>query len=76
MIKSKSEKPVSMIELDLTGPDGNAFYLLGLAKHLGKGMGKSQEAIKAIIDDMTASNYEHLLEVFETYFGDQVIMYK
>ena len=33
MIKSKKYKKVG-IEIDLTGPDGNAFAILGLAKRL------------------------------------------
>ena len=32
MIKRKREK--SGIEIDLTGPNGNAFYLIGAAKNL------------------------------------------
>ena len=31
MIKSKENKPKRNIEIDLTGPQGNAYYLLGLA---------------------------------------------
>ena len=33
MIKSKSEMRKGPIEIDLTGPDGNAFVLLGMAKN-------------------------------------------
>ena len=32
MIQKKKES--GMIEIDLTGPDGNVFYLLGMAKKL------------------------------------------
>ena len=32
MIKKKSEKRKGPIEIDLTGPEGNAFVLLGYAK--------------------------------------------
>jgi len=36
MIKSKKE---TGIEIDLTGPNGNAFYLLGTAGNLAKQLG-------------------------------------
>ena len=35
-IKSINDKPQLPIEIDLTGPDGNAFVLLGKAKNLAK----------------------------------------
>lgn len=35
MIKSIKDKPNShLMEIDLTGPDGNVFYLMGVAKRL------------------------------------------
>ena len=37
MIKSKKE--TFGIEIDLTGPNGNAFYLLGTASNLAKQLG-------------------------------------
>jgi hypothetical protein len=36
MIKSKSEMRRGPIEIDLTGPDGNAHVLLGMAKDFAK----------------------------------------
>ena len=38
MIKSKENKKVG-IEIDLTGPDGNAYAILGLAKRLCREFG-------------------------------------
>jgi hypothetical protein len=35
-IVPRSEKPHRKIEIDLSGPEGNAFYLIGLAKKLYK----------------------------------------
>ena len=73
MIKSKSEIKDRGIEIDLTGPHGNAFYLLGTAKNLAKQLELDWEEISK---DMKSANYEHLLEVFEEYFGDYVTLYK
>lgn len=72
MIKSKSELKRG-IEIDLTGPDGNAFYLLAVASKFAKQIGFDE---KEIIKDMTSSDYEHLLEVFDSYFGELVTLYR
>jgi hypothetical protein len=59
------------IIIDLTGPDGNAFYLMGLAKKYGRQMGL---AVDNIIAEMKSGDYEHLLEVFEKHFGHFIIL--
>jgi hypothetical protein len=61
------------IEIDLQGPEGNAFHLLGVAKRLAEQLGKDQTAI---LEEMQSGDYEHLLEVFDREFGDQVTLYK
>lgn len=74
MIKSKSEMPKSgKVEIDLTGPDGNAFVLLGIAKQMAENLGKDYAPI---INRMKSGNYENLLNVMEEEFGDFVIMYR
>lgn len=72
MIKSIDEK-LSTIEIDLTGPEGNAFVLLGYANKFAKQLGLDAEAIKK---DMMSSDYEHLIEVFDQHFGTFVTLYK
>jgi hypothetical protein len=71
-IKSKSEMP-SEITIDLTGPDGNAFALMGYAKNFSRQLGIDS---KPIIKDMMSGDYEHLLEVFEENFGSFVTLYR
>ena len=72
MITSKRPKKTK-IEIDLLGPEGNAFALLGIARDL---------AIKLDLDwnyihtEMTSGDYENLLQVMEHYFGDLIIMYR
>ena len=74
MIKSKKEFIEKRgIEIDLTGPDGNAHVLLGYAHNLAKQLKKDDEAIR---EDMTSDDYEHLLEVFDREFGDYVTLYR
>ena len=55
--------------IDLTGPQGNAFYLLGTASKLCKQIGISSERTDEILDEMRSSDYENLIKVFDKYFG-------
>lgn len=72
MIRNK--KQPSEIILDLTGPDGNAFALMGHAMNFGKQLGFSKLAIDGIIEEMKLSDYENLVSVFDKYFGDYVVL--
>ena len=73
MIKDKSEMEKRGLEIDLTGPDGNAFVLMGYASNLAKQLKKDEKAIK---EDMQSGDYDHLVEVFDREFGDYVTLYK
>jgi len=73
MIKKKEEKD---IEIDLTGPDGNAFVLLGYAKQFARQLGYSKEDQTQLIELMTSGDYENLLEVFDDHFGSFVTLYR
>ena len=39
------------MEIDLTGPEGNAFVLIGYAQTWGRQLGYSEHRIKCIIDE-------------------------
>ena len=71
MIKSKIEK--SGIEIDLTGPDGNAFVLIGTAGNLAKQLGLDAKAIR---EEMMKGDYENLVNVFDKHFGNFVTLYR
>ena len=73
MIVNKNKKKERRIEIDLTGPQGNAFAILGCARDLAKATGKNFENIKK---RMKSGDYENLIKVFEEEFGDYVIMYR
>jgi hypothetical protein len=70
MIKSKKQ---TGIVIDLTGPDGNAFVLIGKAGNLAKQLGLDKAKIQA---EMMSGNYEHLVNTFDKYFGDFVTLLK
>ena len=58
------------IIIDLNGPDGNAFVLLGIAKDLSH---QNKFSWDSVYTEMTKSDYEHLIQVMENYFGDQIL---
>ncbi len=70
-INQMKRKPI--IEIDLTGPNGNAFYLLALASQLSKQLSKNGDEIS---EEMMKGDYDHLLTVFDREFGQYVTLYK
>ncbi len=73
-------KPIALknplVEIDLTGADGNAYVLLAYAKKLAYQMGLSEEEEKEVLRAMKAGDYENLIQVFEQHFGESVILYR
>ena len=53
--------------INLNGPEGNAFCLLGYGRHICKATGREWEPIR---DDMTSGDYDHLVKVFKKNFCD------
>jgi hypothetical protein len=74
IVKGKPQK--SKIEIDLAGPQGNAFYLIGLAENLGRQLKFPKQKIESITDQMMSGDYSNLIEVFDNHFGEFVILYK
>lgn len=64
------------VEIDLTGPDGNAYAVMGYAKNFAKQLNYPKEEIDVMLKDMMSGDYEHLLEVFEDNFGSFVTLYR
>ena len=62
------------IVIDLDGPDGNAFVLLGTAKRFARQLCYDKTETDLMLADMRSSDYEHLLKVFDKHFGDFVIL--
>ena len=70
MIKEKSTLKRG-IEIDLTGSQGNAFYLLGTADNLAKQIGLDG---KAIVEEMMEGYYENLVAGYDKHFGSIVTL--
>ena len=71
MIKSKKQS--LGIEIDLTGPDGNAFMLIGRASNLAKQLGLDSKEIQT---KMMSGDYENAVNVFDENFGHFVTLYR
>ncbi len=70
MIKSKENRG---IEIDLTGPQGNVFFLIGTAKNLAKQLGMDSSSVQK---EMMSGDYENAVNVFDKYFGNFVTLYR
>jgi hypothetical protein len=71
MIKNKEQK--TGIEIDLTGPNGNVFYLIATGGRLCKEIGLNSEMFYR---QMMSGDYENAVNTFEEYFGDFVTLYR
>ena len=72
MIKKKIDKK-GPIEIDLNGPEGNAFVLLGYASRFARDLDLDADTI---LNEMKSGDYENLLEVFDREFGSFVTLYR
>jgi len=73
MIKDKEEMSLDVNWMDLTGPDGNAFVILGNAMRWASQLGLDWDAIHK---DATSDDYDHLVDVMEDHFGEYVTFYR
>ncbi len=69
MIRKKLENQTPVI--DLTGPQGNAFAIMRMARSFARQLNLDSDLI---ISEMMEGDYENLLTVFDSYFGDYVIL--
>ena len=58
-----------MRTINISGPDGNAFALMGYAQTFAKQLGIDS---KPIIEEMMSGDYDNLLDVFRNNFSDVV----
>lgn len=70
MIKEKRKQSPSV---DLTGPEGNAFVLIGYARQWSKQLGLDSKKVEK---EMMKGDYENLVSVLEKYFGSVVTFYR
>ena len=78
MIRPIEEKPLgpTPIEIDLNGPQGNAFYLLAMAQDLSQKLGHDKTRTERILEEMKLYNYECLLNTFDREFGLLVTLWR
>ncbi|HIL98954.1 MAG TPA: hypothetical protein EYG51_24080 [Pseudomonadales bacterium] len=78
MIKYIKDKPSgpTPIEIDLTGPNGNAHCLLGTAKGLCRQLGYDKFRTDCILEEMMLTDYEGLLYTFDREFGTLVTLWR
>lgn len=74
-ILNKKELANYKLVIDIDGEDGNAFVLFGYATHVAEKLLWPQTKIDAIIKEMQSDDYYYLLQVFDKYFGDFVVLY-
>ena len=74
MIREKQAK--IEIVIDLNGPEGNAFVLLGYAQNLCEQLNLPKTEIEKILDEMMSSDYDNLINIFDKNFGNLVILEK
>ncbi len=61
-----------MIYVDLSGPEGNPFYLIGLGKKIGRQLERDWKRVNDVVNEMMSGDYQHLLDVFVREYGDFV----
>jgi hypothetical protein len=72
MIKSNSQRVSRKREIDLQGPEGNAFCIIGIAQDLMRQLNYSTEDRNDVMDDLKRSDYKNLIKVFDNEFGTLV----
>lgn len=71
LLMIRDKKDVYEKVIDLTGPDGNAYALMGYALRFSRQLDLDSTKIR---EEMMAGDYENLVAVFDKYFGDYVIL--
>lgn len=72
------EGDAERISIDLRGPSGNAYSIMGLAQVLANQLNRAGAAklnIDRILEEMKSGDYKSLVLTFEKYFGDYVDIY-
>ena len=52
--------------IDLTGPQGNVYFLMGTAMKLCKELDLDKDMV---LSEMQSSDYENAVQTFDKYFG-------
>lgn len=69
MIKNTQIKKYT---INLDGPQGNSFFIMGEAKKIMSQLKWSKEKQGEVIDLLTLSDYVNLIRTFDSFFGSFV----
>ena len=64
-----------MLVIELTGPTGNAFYILGAARKAWREAGVDEGTVESYVEEATSGDYENLLEVVKRRLDEHEIEY-
>ena len=53
--------------IDLLGPDGNAFVVMGIFKNQAKKEGWPESEIQVVLGEAIRGDYDHLLETIKSH---------
>lgn len=65
----------SQRDIDLDGPDGNAFALMSIFKNTAKQLDYNDDEIKKFQDEMMSGDYYNLVKIFNDHFGRYFTLY-
>lgn len=74
MIKKKEDFNRGQLVMDLTGPQGNAFVLLGTANNLARQLDWDSQEREDLLENMMSGEYEYLVKIFDENFGEFVTL--
>lgn len=79
-IKNAEEFKFEKSRIDLRGPEGNAYVLLGYAYSTYRELRKKdlhpETSLDDILYEMKSGDYDNLVETFDKYFGEYFDLYK
>lgn len=65
-----------MKRIDLSGPHGNAYSLMGTAGHIARQLGMTKPQVDAITTQMRSGDYHNLLTVLQHAFPNVELFYE
>ena len=74
-LKNRPQGPTPIVSV-LTGPMGNAHYLLALAQNLCRQLRYDDFRTECILEEMKLTDYEGLLHTFDREFGTLVTLWR
>ena len=72
MIKEKQNTETEIV-IDLTGPVGNVFNLIGQGTRFCRQLGLDRDKFT---NEMMSGDYDHAVQTFDNYFGHFVTLLK